>query len=195
MKFKKLILVGGALSLSLLNVSIASATNTITFTGSIDAVTCDVELHDSHDAVVGTGGSGDITLLAGHAKDLTAPQSSTDPEYFSIVAKNCDFGDTTKTKMYPRFTSDNSDNAGYLNNTATTGGATNVQLGIYDHTGALVKIGDTTAQAASTSGKVDIDTTEGAQMVMKYSVRYYSAAGGASEGAVTSTVNYDLTYE
>lgn len=181
-----------ALTLNIFSLPYAAATNTITFTGSITDATCDVSL-EYKGAEVGSNGTGTIPLDEVSKADLSAAGSYAGAMPFFIVAKNCKFSETdTRTKVAADFKSVDADNLGYLNNTAQTGAATNVQFELLDANGNMIKVNDLNQSA--TTAFTDI-ATDPAATKMPYYVRYYSAAGTATAGAVKGTVDYELMYQ
>ncbi len=166
-------------------------TNTITFTGSITDASCNVSLLDANGTVVGDTGTGEIKLAEVSKADLSGTNSVAMPTRFSILAKDCVLGTPAKTKISARFISNNADNLGYLNNTSTgAGSAKKVQFKLLDSAQKFIKINDPTQMASP----VDIVTADPAETTIPFYVEYYSASGGATAGAVTSTVNYEMIY-
>lgn len=180
------------LTLNMAAMPYAAATNTITFNGKITDATCDVSL-EYKGAEVGTAGTGAIMLDEVSKATLTAANSSAGQEPFFIVAKNCTLGTPAKTKIAANFKSANGDNQGYLNNTASTGAASNVQFRLLDSGREVIKVND--PNQSSTTAYTDINTDEAGDTKMLYFVEYVSSLGGATGGAVTSTVDYELMYQ
>lgn len=168
------------------------ATNTITFTGKITDASCDVSL-EYKGGEVGTKGTGSITLDEVSKTSLSAANSTAGQEPFYIIAKNCTLGTPAKTKIAAIFKSANGDNLGYLNNTATTGAATNVQFRLLDSDREVIKVND--PNQSTTTAFTDINTDALGATKMLYFVEYVSVLGSAGGGGVTSTVDYELTYQ
>lgn len=196
MKFIKVFSIGTVLTLNLVNLPNAAATNTITFTGNITDATCNVSL-EYGGKTVGTDGTGTIPLSEISSGLLKDPGTTAGPALFYIVAKDCVVGEgpSAKSKIAATFTSANADNLGNLNNLdpVATGGAKNVQFKLRDSKSADIIVNDPN-QSTSTA-TTDIDTTAGGVTKIPYSVEYYSAAGGATQGTVSSSVNYELIYK
>ncbi|MDL4618718.1 fimbrial protein [Citrobacter amalonaticus] len=178
------------LASALLMSGVSHATNTITFTGSITDVTCDVKLVDAAGKVLGVDGSGTVALIPVPATELSGAGSTAQQTQFSIVASGCTLGTPAKTKMAAYFTSSHADNLGYLDNTVGTGAATKVQFELLDSKLNQIKVND----PAQSTGIVTTDIVAAGDTVMDYYVQYYSAAGGATSGDVSSTVDYELVY-
>lgn len=181
------------LASALLMSGVSHATNTITFTGAITDATCEVALQDAKGTQISATGSGDITLNEVSKADLSAANSVAVPTRFSIVAKNCVLGASGKSRISASFMSNNADNQGYLNNTAETGAASGVQLKLLDSAQKFIKVND--PAQADTAAWIDIVTEDPATTVMPFYVEYYSAAGSATGGTITSKVTYELIYD
>ncbi|HDZ8014203.1 TPA: type 1 fimbrial protein [Citrobacter amalonaticus] len=183
------------LASALLMSGVSHATNTITFTGTITDATCEVALQDATGTQISATGSGDITLNEVSKADLSAANSVAGPTRFSIVAKNCVLGESGKSRISASFMSNNADNQGYLNNTATaeTGAASGVQLKLLDSAQKFIKVND--PAQADTATWIDIVTEDPATTVMPFYVEYYSAPGSATGGTITSKVTYELIYD
>ena len=192
MKFNKLIAAGTILAVNLVNLPHAFAANTITFNGNITDATCDVSL-EYKGAAVGTAGTGTIALDEVSKTALACANSSAGQVPFFIVAENCTLGTPAKTKVAANFKSANGDNQGYLNNTASTDAATNVQFRLLDSNRSTIKVND--PGQSTTSQFTAIDTEAGGKTRMPYFVEYVSAAGSATAGSVVSTVDYELMYQ
>lgn len=182
------------LASALLMSGVSHATNTITFTGKITDATCEVALRDAAKEVSATG-SGDIKLDEVSKADLADAGARAAPTPFYIVAKNCTLGTSAKTKISANFISNNADSLGYLNNTTTdlTTGADHVQLKLLDSTKSFIKVNDPNQEG--TTKFIDIVTEDPKETVMPFYVEYYTADGGATAGAVTGTVTYELMYQ
>lgn len=191
MKLRTVMSMGTVLALGIGTLPYASATNTITFNGKITDATCDVSL-EYKGAEVGTAGTGTIMLDEVSKTDLAAAKSEAGQVPFFIVAKNCSLGTPAKTKIAANFKSVNGDNQGLLNNIAAATPATNVQLRLLDSAGNVIKVND--PNQSGTTKFTDIATSP-ADTKMQYSVEYYSAAGSATAGDVSSTVDYELMYQ
>lgn len=191
MKLITVLSVGTVMALNLASLPYAAATNTITFNGKITDATCDVSL-EYKGAEVGSAGTGTITLDEVSKASLASANSSTGQSPFFIVAKNCTLGTPAKVKMAANFKSANGDSKGYLNNTATTGAATDVQFRLLDSNRGVIKVNDPSQSTSTTF--TDIATSP-ADTKMLYFVEYFSELGTATSGAVTSTVDYELMYQ
>lgn len=192
MKLITVFSLGTVMALNMATLQNAAATNTITFNGKITDATCDVSL-EYKGAEIGTAGTGTITLDEVSKTSLAAPASSAGQQPFFIVAKNCTLGTPAKTKIAANFKSANGDNQGYLNNTATTGAATNVQFRLLDSDHEAIKVND--PNQSSTTAPTTINTAPEGATKMLYFVEYYSSLGTATSGSVSSTVDYELMYQ
>jgi len=192
MKLITVFSLGTVMALNMATLQNAAATNTITFNGKITDATCDVSL-EYKGAEIGTAGTGTITLDEISKASLAAPASSAGQQPFFIVAKNCTLGTPAKTKIAANFKSANGDNQGYLNNTASTGAATNVQFRLLDSDHEAIKVND--PNQSSTTAPTTINTAPEGATKMLYFVEYYSSLGTATSGSVSSTVDYELMYQ
>lgn len=192
MRLKTAIAAGVVLAFNMISLPYAAATNTITFNGKITDATCDVSL-EYKGAEVGTAGTGSITLDEVSKTTLAGADSSAGQVPFYIVAKNCTLGTPAKTKIAANFKSVNGDNQGYLNNTATTDAATNVQFRLLDSSNKVIKVNDPNQSTTTTYATIDTGTPDVTKML--YFVEYYSSQGSATSGTVTSTVDYELMYQ
>jgi major type 1 subunit fimbrin (pilin) len=192
MKLITVFSLGAVMALNIATLQNAAATNTITFNGKISDATCDVSLKYKG-TETGTAGTGVITLDEVSMATLLAPASSAGQQPFTIAAKNCTLGTPAKTKIAANFKSANGDNQGYLKNIADTDAATNVQFRLLDSARQPIKVND--PNQSSTTTPTTINTDAGGETDMLYFVEYYSTAGGATPGAVSSTVDYELMYQ
>ncbi|MCE0813793.1 fimbrial protein [Buttiauxella sp. S04-F03] len=192
MKLKTVISVGTVLALNLVSLPYAAAVNTITFNGHITDATCDVTLQYKG-AEAGSEGTGSIDVGEVSASALIDPNSSAGQEPFHILAKNCSLGTSAKTKIAANFKSANGDNQGYLNNIAIASAATNVQFRLRDSASKIIKVND--PNQVTNTATTTINTDVGGITDMLYYVEFVSTAGSATQGNVTSTVDYELMYQ
>ncbi|WP_196208175.1 fimbrial protein [Citrobacter sp. Res13-Sevr-PEB04-36] len=176
----------------MINLPYASATNTITFNGSITDATCDVSL-EYKGIKVGDAGTGSITLDEVSKTALSGVGSSAGQVPFFIVASNCTLGTPAKSKIAANFKSIHDDNQGNLNNIAGTNPATNVQLRLLDSARKPIKVND--PLQSSTTTFTNINSTPTDDTKMQYFVEYFSSLGSATSGAVSSDVQYELMYQ
>lgn len=189
---KKVLLAASiASALSLFNFAHANS-GTIDFDGEVVDATCDVVVNDGS-ATVTT-----VTLPAVSKGLLAGANSVAGKTAFRLMLSNCkDFSGLTGKSVAAYYKPDatNVDSAtGLLNNTATTGAATNVQLQLLDGTNnSEIMVGF--ANQMTSAGFVSIAGTEPTTAVLPYFVQYKSVAGGATAGDVKGTVAFDLMYK
>ncbi|RFU90775.1 MULTISPECIES: fimbrial protein [Citrobacter] len=191
MKSTTAMCIGTVLALNIVNLPYASATNTITFNGQITDATCNVSL-EYKGAAVGTDGTGSIALDEVSMGALAGAGSSAGQVPFYIVAKDCTLGTPAKTKIAADFKSEHGDNQGNLNNIAANP-AENVQLRLLDSARKPIRVNDPMQTATTAFTDINSDLTKDTKML--YFVEYYSSAGTAGSGAVSSDVQYELMYQ
>ncbi|MBK0012739.1 fimbrial protein [Stenotrophomonas sp. S41] len=154
-----------------------AADGTITFTGKVNAKTCEINAGSSKDFTVNLPPVGTTALkTAGDVAGRTA---------FSINLTNCSAGKVA-TYFEPGVTVDSS--TGNLVNTAT-GGASNVQLQLLTANGSVVKVSGTgTLQAGTWTDVADKGAAK-----LDYAAQYF-ATGQSTAGDVASSVKYTIIY-
>lgn len=192
---KKVLLAASIVSaLSLVGYAHANS-GTIKFDGEIVDATCDVVVDD---------GAGTVTTvnLPPVSKDLLSGVNSVaGTTEFILKTSNCqNFGGTgqpSKVAAYFKPDATNVDATnGLLNNTASTGAATKVQLELLDgSTNNPIKAGFASQMASGGNEFVLITgTSPNGSVELPYSVQYKSVAGGATAGDVKGEVAFDLVY-
>jgi major type 1 subunit fimbrin (pilin) len=153
---------------------------TITFNGQLTGSTCSV-------SVAGQGADATVTLPTISATQLSAAAQTAGATSFAMQLSAC-----TSTSNVQAFFEDGAtvDHAtGNLLNAATAGGATNVEVQLYDGKGAMIKAGDTSQTA---SGSYNVPIANGAA-TLYYGAQYY-ATDATTAGTVSSTVTYSISY-
>jgi major type 1 subunit fimbrin (pilin) len=187
----KISLLSSALALTLGVLSLSSTTakaadGTITFNGSITGQTCDIDGN-------GTGGKDfTVTLPTVSKQSLPNAGATAGATPFHISLSNCSPA-TGNVATYFEPNGAAVDLAtGNLNIDA--GGASNVQLQLLNG-GAnktSIRLG-ATANGADNSGSHSVALVAGAAQ-LDYFVQYIAYKGAASEGSVTSRVQYTIKY-
>jgi len=168
----------------------------ITFTGNITDSTCVVIGGAGTD---GATGNVTVTLPTVSSGAFAAAGATAGDTPFSLIVKDNGGGkcaDGTKVTLHfdgatapatGGFTGTMVDSAsGRLNNLTGTGQATNVQVGVYDNTGAAINMW--------TSANSPQATVSGGQATLNYVAKYYATAAAPGAGAVKTAVMYSLQY-
>ena len=170
------------LALSLLALTAGSAMaadGTITVYGEVVTQTCTVAAADLNKVVY-------MPTVAQTA--LAANGATAGDTPFSIALTSCPVGSSMSAHFLPGVTINNT--TGNLINQATAPAAGNVEVALYDSTGAT-KINLTAAKGAQTSPAFVVPA--GGATSLAYQAKYF-ATGVASTGKVQSTVDYNLSY-
>lgn len=123
------------------------------------------------------------------AKDLlSAAQSKTGRGGFALTVNGCSDGVKVSAAFVP---DSNVDAHGNLKNSATNP-ASNVQVQVLDKDHQPININTDNADSQMARG---VSVSGSTPVTLQYYVQYYSQAGGAGNGDVTATANYQLTYE
>ncbi|KVO87713.1 hypothetical protein WL21_04860 [Burkholderia ubonensis] len=163
--------------------SIAQASDgTITFTGSIQATTCQVESGSAEPTVslptVGAAALSDAGKVSGRT-----------PFQLRLTGCTADEKNPQKVRTFFEAGADVDTSTGRLNNSVATGGAKNVQIQVLNDQHAQISLGQAGDQK---SQAVTIDKNGNA--VLNYFAEYY-ATGKAEAGKVESRIEFSLTYE
>jgi major type 1 subunit fimbrin (pilin) len=162
----------------------AAVDGTITVTGLVVAQTCTVDAQAS-------GGNADLKTVALPlvlAPALTAVGSTAGTTAFSIVVANCDKALSTVQTSF----SGGNINAGDGNLT-NPAGATNVEVQLLNSSGTVMTLNGATPTLQN-SPVVALAGVASKGATLNYSARYYSL-GGATAGAVSSTVAFTMVYQ
>jgi major type 1 subunit fimbrin (pilin) len=167
----------------------ASASDgTISFNGSIDASTCTITTGS-------TSGTFTVLLPKVGANALGATASTAGDTAFSIALTGCsDVTGNIATNFEAGSAVDVA--TGRLKNTATTGGATNVEIQLLNGSnGTPILVGSPIASQNSLGVALvsDGETEPAGTATLNYIARYY-ATGAATAGNVTSLVTYSLVF-
>ncbi|MGH8157797.1 MAG: fimbrial protein [Rhodanobacter sp.] len=160
------------------------SSGTITITGNVVTSTCAVTVNGSANP--------SVALPTIDTGTLSANGSSAGWTAVTVTLTGCSaVGGVTKVTPYFWGSNINSTN-GYLNNTSTGGSSAFVALSnAQSTTGALTLAGSYGAQNA---GNGTLPTTGTATLTFPYFAGYVAPTGGASAGAVNTSVNYYLVY-
>ncbi|HID7510802.1 TPA: fimbrial protein [Enterobacter hormaechei] len=187
----KNIFVLAALVSAMGSVSAMASDGTINFVGTINDITCTVD-------VKGPTNTSTVTLPTVSTSTLRATGATAGVVPFTVALDGCTQGggtqykgSTAKVSVYfePGATVDLAN--GTLKNGATSGAATNVDLQLLDGgvTGNVIKVGD----ASQLTGNKQIILSATGTTTLPYAVRYH-ATGASTAGSVTSSVVYDVVY-
>lgn len=160
-----------------------AADGTINFVGSVTAQTCTINAADKNLTV---------TLPTVSTSSLNVANNTAGRTAFQIRLTGCTTTGTgilTKTRAYfePGSTVDTTTNK--LKN-MTSGGATNVQIGLLNSDGTEIKAG----APKDTQGGTFVTIPSSGNVNLDYAAQYV-ATGVATAGAVTSSVAYTLEYQ
>jgi major type 1 subunit fimbrin (pilin) len=163
-----------------LTVSAAGSGN-INFSGKLSSVTCNASIN-------GGGNNATVKLPAVQASSLAAAGNYAGQTGFTVSISGCNRGGNIRAYFESGATVDSA--SGRLNNTATSGAASAVQLELLDGAQGYTPV------YAGNSNQNDGGFTPiaGATITLPYAVRYY-ATGAAGAGAVTSSVTYSIIYK
>ncbi len=165
---------------------VMASDGTITFTGSIDTSTCTI-------STTGTGGSFTVALPKVSSQVLRATGQTAGDTAFTIRLTGCsDIAGNVSTNFETGTAVDQA--SGRLNNTATAGGATNVQIQLLNASDAsAIVVGAPVASQNShgTALASDGATPPTGNATLSYIARYY-ATGVSTAGSVASQVTYSL---
>jgi major type 1 subunit fimbrin (pilin) len=175
-------------ALIVLSAQASAADGTITFEGSIDASSCTIN-------ATGTRASFTVQLPKVGVNALAAAAQTAGDTPFSIRLSGCsDIAGNVSTNFEAGTAVDTA--TGRLNNTATIGGAKNVQLQLLNASdGSAIVIGAPTASQNSHGVALAPEAAESSVGVatLNYFARYY-ATGAATAGSVSSLVTYSLIF-
>ncbi|TNY26547.1 fimbrial protein [Fulvimonas soli] len=162
-----------------------AADGTITFNGDITGQTCDINGN-------GTGGKDfTVTLPTVSKSTLAAAGSWAGRTPFTIALSHCSPATgNVATYFEPGASVDLT--TGQLIVDGGANAATNVQLALLNGDTSQIRVGATTGGADS-SGSKSVALSNGAA-TLNYYVQYVAHNGAATEGSVTSRVNYTIVY-
>ncbi|MFW2012552.1 fimbrial protein [Acinetobacter bereziniae] len=165
-----------------LTVGVTYAAPTVTFQGEVTDQTCQASIN---------GGTNGVVLLPTvSANTLTASGAKAGLTPFTINVTGCT-APSQELDIKTKFLGHSVTSNGNLGNVATVNAATNVAIQLTKEaagTTAIVLNGPTAVEglkvlSGATSGSYD------------FGARYISEAGGATQGTVTSVVEYTLSYQ
>lgn len=195
---KKLILAAAVAAFATSAMATDGANGTVNFRGKVTDQTCSIKTDSQNQTVV-------LNTVPKSALDTA--QKTAMPTPFEIKLENCKAPNESNTvkKVKAFFHGDNVDTEhNYtLKNTANTNKAENVNIQLLNEDGTTV-ITPSAAGPATVRGEAGNGVNDGVipteikadnlLPVLHYVARYY-ATGVASEGDVTSSINFNLAYE
>ncbi|MGF6773939.1 major type 1 subunit fimbrin (pilin) [Paraburkholderia sp. GAS199] len=164
-----------------------AADGTITFTGTVSDTTCSI-----NGSATGNPANVAVTLptvSAGSLKAAGSVAGTSTPTDMALALSGCS---GTATKAIASFENGPTvdQTSGYLNNQATTGAATNVQVRLLNASLQPINITTNSNNDIATNGS----TIAAGAANMKYFAQYYST-GAATAGAVNTSVQYTMQYQ
>lgn len=167
-----------------------TSSGTITINGQIVTSTCQVSVN-------GSGASTTITLPTVDTGTLNAANSTAGWTALKIALTGCSaVTGLTKNTVLPNFELGANTDAtnGYLKN-AASGGATNVEIVLSNDQTLTNSVKLNQASGSQNAGTAAPLTGTGSNPTYTYYAAYVSPAGGATAGAVSTSVQYDLVYQ
>ncbi|MCE9889719.1 fimbrial protein SthA [Kluyvera intermedia] len=158
----------------------AAGTNTITFTGKVIESACTISVND---------GNASLDLGSTLATDIATSGQTGAPKEFNISLAGCPKAAVgVPTKAFVKFTGDTDGNTSYFKNTTSSESpATN--------TGVMLKDGKGTAIINNDgNGQINLPA-EGGDISLTYSAMLVATANTPTQGDVSSTLTYTVSYE
>ena len=158
----------------------AAGTNTITFTGKVIESACTITVND---------GNASLDLGSTLATDIATAGQTGAPKEFNISLTDCPKAAVgIPTKAFVKFTGDTDGNTSYFKNNATRGTkAANTGVMLKDSKGTAIVNNDG-------NGQIDLPT-EGGDISLTYSAMLVATANTPTQGDVSSTLTYTVSYE
>ncbi|PTQ72908.1 fimbrial protein [Pseudomonas sp. GV071] len=166
----------------------------VTFEGGVSDTTCDVSVNDQTNNAT-------VKLPIVSKKLLTAAGSSAGRTFLTFELKNCVVdnaagqpsqpGAVVAPKAHVYFVAGPTINTdGRLDNKALTGAAQNVDIQILNKDAAAMNLalGDGAQLAIG-------ENVVGGSAILRHYAQYFTKAGNATAGAVTTTVDYEISYQ
>lgn len=175
---KKIQLGLAIISLGLASSAVFAADGTVTINGKVIDQTC---------TVGGNTGNYTVTLPTVTKSTLSAANNVAGDTKFTINLTNCPAGDVG---VYYDNTNANINPAGRLNNTATTGGATNVNIQLLNSAKTIIDLTKDQAGQNLVTSKI---TAAGGSANIDFYARYFATAA-ATSGSVSTTATYYVVY-
>lgn len=175
---KKIQLGLAIIGLGLASSAVLAADGTVTINGKVIDQTC---------TVGGTTGNYTVTLPTAAKSSLATANATTGDTKFTINLTNCPAGDVG---IYYDNTNANINTAGRLNNTVTTGGATNVNIQLLNSAKAVIDLTKDMTGQSLVSTKI---ATAGGAANIDFYARYFATAA-ATAGNVSTTATYSVVY-
>jgi major type 1 subunit fimbrin (pilin) len=158
----------------------ASNGGVVTINGELVANTCDVTGN-------GQGNNFTVTLPTVSASTLSEAGSSSGRTGFPIALTNCTPATGNVHTFWEYGANTLSDG-----NLKSNGTATSVEVRLYDYNGSEKVLDVSKADGAQGSQNVAISS---GNANLQYAAEYFSPAGGAGAGTVTTTVTYSIVYQ
>ena len=158
----------------------AAGTNTITFTGKVIESACTISVND---------GNASLDLGSTLAADIATSGQTGAPKEFNISLADCPKAAAgIPTKAFVKFTGDTDGNTSYFKNTSGSGtAATNTGVMLKDSKGTPIINNDGHAQ-------IDLPAV-GGDINLTYSAMLVATANTPTQGDVSSTLTYTVSYE
>ncbi|KMZ12413.1 Fimbrial protein precursor [Candidatus Burkholderia humilis] len=152
----------------------------MTINGALTAQTCDVSGN-------GQGNNFTVTLPTLSAAEFSAAGASDGSTGFNIALTNCT-PNTGNVHTFWEYGSNPLADGNLKNN----GTATNIEVRLLDFNAGQKTIDVSKADGAQNSQTVAITAGKAS---LQYAAQYFTPAGGASAGTVTTTVTYSMVYQ
>ncbi|WP_250453975.1 fimbrial protein [Caballeronia sp. ATUFL_M2_KS44] len=153
---------------------------TVTVNGALIANTCDVSGN-------GQGNNFTVTLPTLSAAEFATAGASGGTTGFNIALSNCT-PNTGNVRTFWEYGANTLADGNLKNN----GTATNVEVRLLDYNAGQKTIDLSKADGAQNSQNVAI---AGGKATLQYAAQYYTAAGSATVGNVTTSVIYSMSYQ
>jgi major type 1 subunit fimbrin (pilin) len=153
---------------------------TVTINGSLTATTCDVSGN-------GQGNNFTVTLPTLSTAEFAAAGASGGNTGFNIALSNCT-PNTGNVRTFWEYGANTLADGNLKNN----GTAANIEVRLLDFNAGQKTIDVSKADGAQNSQTVAIT---GGKASLQYAAQYYTSAGGATAGTVTTTVVYSMSYQ
>lgn len=158
----------------------AAGTNTITFTGKVIESACTISVND---------GNASLDLGSTLAADIATSGQTGAPKEFNISLAGCPKAAVgVPTKAFVKFSGDTDGNTSYFKNTTSSESPAT-------HTGVMLKDGKGTAIINNDgNGQINLPA-EGGDISLTYSAMLVATANTPTQGDVSSTLTYTVSYE
>jgi len=159
----------------------------ITFTGSISSTTCEIE---GGGATVTGNSNGNFTVglqpISATALDAAGARAGDTPFWIKLSGAECTNGKVATVYFEPAQSTNINETTGNLKNTVTTGGATNVEVGLLNGTKQAINLFTGTPKSSATIAN---NTAK-----FDFWAQYVATGGASTAGAVSTNVVYSILY-